>query len=298
MSHRLMLFVLAVLVSWASAGVAEPASSQPSADVDELAALRAEVIQLRMELIQQKSKISTLERENRQLKVMLRAAQRGQKTPHMEDDPDRETPTTQLQYRGRTVSSQWFDSMYQEFADKIVMQGTQFVCAGHAMASKPGIPIPMPADFAPGALRFLRPGPFRQAVVFQRLGDSGCLATISIAGITGEVPGRETEIYLEMDTRNLVDGTPLPDMPVVYVGPHTYTAALGATLTVPGYRLHRPLTRDEFAEALRNGFELIRYRAVTRKVPVRTSYGAGGFYGGTPVTRMEDRTEIVRTPIR
>jgi hypothetical protein len=96
-----------------------------------------------------------------------------------------------------------------------------------------------------------------------------------------------------------VDDTPITQVaPIVYVGPYMYAAANGARRTVQSYRPLHPLSRKEFAEALRGGIVLARYSEVIRQVPKSTqawSADRGYYISGTV---MVDEREIVATPIR
>ena len=65
---------------------------------------------------------------------------------------------------------------------------------------------------------------------------------------------------------NTIDGARPADVPMRYVGPHSYVDTTGARRTVQGYEVLRPLARAEFARALAGGLIVSRYVAKTRKV--------------------------------
>ena len=43
-----------------------------------------------------------------------------------------------------------------------------------------------------------------------------------------------------------------------------YTSANGGHKTVPSLKVYNPLTKEQFAEALRSGFELVEYKKVLK----------------------------------
>lgn len=164
-------------------------------------------------------------------------------------------PATHVR-RGRQLTPEWLEGQYQKFADTMVLVGGRFYKTGKSsLSTKPGIwkkPPPI------GSLRWAKAeSHFREATVIQVLSASAGLVELNIWG--PRVPkysGHRIIIHVRGLGPKWVDGLALPDVPLVYLGPHTYLSTAGARRTVQSYRVHCRLTRAEFARALAEGFEL------------------------------------------
>jgi len=84
--------------------------------------------------------------------------------------------------------------------------------------------------------------------------------------------------------------------PLIYIGPINYVTVMGAPETVQGYRMHRPLTREQFVDAIHKGFELVRYRKRTRRVKEHRLISSG--FRAQTANHMADKVEIVPVPVR
>jgi hypothetical protein len=69
-----------------------------------------------------------------------------------------------------------------------------------------------------------------------------------------------------VDTKGLTDGARF-NAKLVCIGTYHYKTVLGAGSTVPSYTVHTPLTKEQFAEALAGGLQLVSYRRVEQKKP-------------------------------
>ncbi|MGA2092372.1 MAG: hypothetical protein ABSH16_03050 [Sedimentisphaerales bacterium] len=178
------------------------------------------------------------------------------------------TPNGRIIYRGKERDEDWFNRMYKRFSDKIALVGDKFVDLGTE-------PKEIGNDFVEvGTIIDARYG---DNTVISVIGDrealinyqGGRLSQISsITKVTYHICGYDYP---------LIDGQRLDILfkkNLICVGTYEYTTAQGAKKTIQSFKVWepKPLTKEQFAEALRSGFELVNYvekQGKTVKVPIR-----------------------------
>lgn len=189
--------------------------------------------------------------------------------------------TTEYSYRGRKVSKAWFDAKYKEFADNITLVGGKFHDVGKAVLNQPLLwsgtvqfdarePAPI------GALRWtiLADRYTGSVKVFQALPGGKAIVAYVICGMG--IPASERTMFFHatetgVDKAKHIDGANISHRAWVCLGTYSYVTAAGARATIQSYGPHRPLTREEFRQALAKGFVLNHYRKAYLKGASRKS---------------------------
>jgi hypothetical protein len=68
-----------------------------------------------------------------------------------------------------------------------------------------------------------------------------------------------------IEPEKAVAGAPFWHELLIYTGLHEYTNKRGVKHEIQGFVVYKLVTRDEFAQALAGGFELVRYKIVVKK---------------------------------
>lgn len=188
----------------------------------------------------------------------------------------------EIVYRGKKRSQKWFDRMYERFHDKIAYVDGKYYDIGESLLKAKRIsggktyPKGSIVTVSSGGevLQVLGHG---EALIFQegvRVTSSG----FSTRGFSS--PGfsyKEPDILFHLTgyEGQLVDNQLFSfNGYLICVGTFEYTTALGAKKMVQSFEAYRPeaLTREQFAEAISSGFELIDYKKVGEKIikrPIR-----------------------------
>jgi hypothetical protein len=103
------------------------------------------------------------------------------------------------------------------------------------------------------------------------------------------------------DTKNTADGSKFGTQgkrgwvsrELIFVGIYKYAAASRAAKTVHSYIIYKPLTREQFADALRQAFRLVSYRLTVTREPNYVDPQGGNY------TQLEDTVvkKIVSRPV-
>ncbi len=176
--------------------------------------------------------------------------------------PQSFSPDRPIVYRRQERTKEWFERMYKQFSDKIALLNGKFVDIGKI------------GDIT----KDYRSEPPEQVGAIVQI-PSGC-KVISVI--------RDSEVLLtRLDNPDFVfhvtgyDGPLLSDDQIfpytgklICVGTYKYTAAFDAQKTVQSFKVWqpKPLTREQFAEAISSGFELVNYveqGGKTIKKPIR-----------------------------
>jgi len=208
-------------------------------------------------------------------------------------------------YKGRQVSAAWIDQQYAYFKDKIACVDGKFYDIGRDLAQievarrypEEGIGCVVtttPPVVGHACLSCFTPTgthPNRipeGAKVLQVLGkDEAIIAHGTILFRVGSI-----------DTTRYIDGTRFYAVLLVYTGTYRYISVAGAARTIQSFVIYQPISREQFITALSNGFELVRYKRVTKKVPEMRGGSAGDGFRVTPSVKvMVDKTEIVGQPV-
>jgi hypothetical protein len=196
------------------------------------------------------------------------------------------TPSGRIIYQGKERDEEWFDRMYERFSDKIALAGDKFV----DLRTKPKH---ISNDFVEVGT-IVDTGNVFPGVRGPEAGSSYFYRVISVIGVGEALINCHTESFIIIGGKSskgssdfifhlcgydqpLIDGQTLnikDTENLICVGTYKYTTALGAQKTVQSFKVWQPepLTREQFAEALRSGFELVNYverQGKTVKVPIR-----------------------------
>jgi hypothetical protein len=198
------------------------------------------------------------------------------------------TPSERIVYRGKERDEDWFNRMYERFYDKIALSGDKFVDLrtfkpknissdfvemGTVVStlSPSSASIGMPKELGEGqsygglALRTLyaRKGQFKVISVIR---DGEALIDCTTGQFVFHICGYE---------HPLIDGQKFDDIGnLICVGTYKYATAQGNQKTVQSFKVWdpKPLTKEQFEEALKSGFELVNYvekQGKTVMVPIR-----------------------------
>jgi regulator of replication initiation timing len=161
-------------------------------------------------------------------------------------------------YNGKKRSRKWFDEMYERFHDKIAFIDNNYVDIGEEILDLHGIWVNDPRS----EKRRMGVAPYRSTVL-SVLGDGEVLINYEYENI----------LHIRGVEHNFVDGEPWPNgTPLIRAGNFDYTASNGRHKTVWSFVVYKPLTKEQIAEAIRSGFELVEYKKVgkeTIKRPIR-----------------------------
>ncbi len=214
------------------------------------------------------------------------AAKNAKPTPTVRQEPTTAKsadPTGTIRYKGRIVNSAWIDRQYALFADKISKVDGRYYDIGRDVLREGWIPKTPPPI---GSMR--RPG--EKGKIFQAFTKDEALVS------SGPLGTWKTRTYYVrgVPPKININGTPF-DAPLIYTGPYRYKSVGGTSQTVQGYMVYRPVMRDEFAEAIRSGLELVTWRVTTRMAPENRLI-SGGFNVQTATTMVEKK-EYIATPV-
>lgn len=189
-------------------------------------------------------------------------------------------------YRGKERDADWFNRMYKMFSDKIALLNGEFV----DLRTHPIKPIDesyVEVGTIVSMCRSHNTGDEALSIVWNRyyrvvsvIGDGEALINCTVESTV--VANRKSEtgrgdfiFHVCGYDHPLIDGQDFPyNGNLICVGTYKYTTALGAQKTVQSFKVWepKPLTKEQFAEALRSGFELVNYveqQGKSVKVPIR-----------------------------
>ena len=175
-------------------------------------------------------------------------------------------------YRGKERDEEWFNRMYERFSDKISLAGEKFYDL------RTFEPKEIEADFV--EIGAIVDAGYGDNKVISVIGDGealirhvgGRLSQMRVGGMPISYP--DVIYYLCGYDHSLIDEQTLNMKKLICVGTYKYTAASGVQKTVQSFKVWepKPLTKEQFAEALRSGFELVNYvekQGKTVKIPIR-----------------------------
>jgi hypothetical protein len=263
------------------------AEDQPPAGVaklaeDEIRQLRAENTSLKATMAQEnkevealKAEIARLSEQVRQLQDLSRNA--GIALPQPTTAPAVTPPEASkaeiFMYRGKPRSKAWFDDAYRRFADQIVRVDGKYLDVGKALVGGTEVSVDLVGMNCMASARSV------ECHVLQVIGKDEVIVSQGFAdGRDSIVPNSVFHVQ-GVDTKNLVDGGKF-EAGLVLIGPYHYGAVTGGGAAIPSYAVLTPLTKEQFAEALAGGLQLVFYRRVEEKKP-----GGGREFKvvGTPV---------------
>lgn len=209
----------------------------------------------------------------RQLEQFARKVKKGLWAPVpliSKPKPERQPDPNDIVYRDRKRTRLWFDRMYERFHDKIAyVEGEYFDITNGLRESPDGVFRPknaVQADKMIWPVGTLVRFPYSNNTVTSVLGK-------------GEILVRNSPTYhrtivvhlhgLEGKFTNAQEIPNINNMRFLYSGTYSYTHVSGAPKTVPSLVLYQPLTREQFAEAIKNGIELFYYTRRGERKPIR-----------------------------
>jgi regulator of replication initiation timing len=177
--------------------------------------------------------------------------------------PESFSPDRPIVYRGQERTKEWLEKMYKMFHDKIACVDSNYIDIGEGILDShdlQGIWVTDPRS----EKRRMGVAPYGSTI-------------LSVLG-NGEVfinhkEWYENILHIRGVEHNFVDGEPWPNgTPLIRNGTFNYIAANGQHRTVWSFVVYKPLTREQFAEAISGGFELVNYVKQGEKIikrPIR-----------------------------
>jgi hypothetical protein len=190
-------------------------------------------------------------------------------------------------YRGKERDKKWFDRMYERFYDKIVYIDGKYIdkslfklerMSGNKTWPKGSI-VKAPSGckvlqvLGPGEALILRKAYQAIHITGNHSGLKGAWSRIS------EAASAQPEILFHLTgyEGQLIDEQPFSfEGPLICIGTFEYTNTLGAQKTIQSFAVcksfYESLTKQQFAEALSRGFQLVYYKKIgTRTIrrPIR-----------------------------
>jgi|GEM_PF-3337645 len=187
-------------------------------------------------------------------------------------------------YLGKQRTKAWFDKMYEKFADKISVVDGKYYDIGEDILRMRWV-WKKPPEI--GGLRCSG----EMGKIVQSIADHEARVESRLWGTPETVRYYVSGISKD---KNIADNK--FEVLLVYTGPYRYVTTMGASQAIQGYAVYRPLTKEQFQEAIASGITLVEYKAVTKTVAEKGVSGAG--FSVQPVTRMVTKTEITGTPVR
>ena len=190
-----------------------------------------------------KQTITELTEENRRLLALCKKA--GIQTSKQETKIFR---SGEIIYRGRKRTQSWFNLMYSKFYDKIAYYEGKYIDIGRAIASHGGW-LSSSHSIPKG---YITKEPWSSRV----------LSVLEKEAVLIQEDGNVWHVHgLE---RGYVDGERLytggqPKI-LICTGTYSYISTIGAQKTVSSFVICKPLTKEQFAEAINSGFTLIDYK--------------------------------------
>lgn len=190
------------------------------------------------------------------------------------------TPYGHIIYRGKERDVEWFNKIYKRFSDKIAFVNDKFVDLRllkpkHISADFVEVGTIVNTGNEIGKLGYVN----YYYKVLSVIKDGQALINCSgesgyVVNGVGHTGGHYFTFHLCGYDHPLIDGASLDLQNLICVGTYEYTTAMGAKKIVQSFKVWQPepLTKEQFAEALRRGFELANYverQGKTVKIPLR-----------------------------
>jgi hypothetical protein len=211
-------------------------------------------------------------KENERLKALLPQKDKINLNSQIKTSFD---PNNGIVYHGKKRSTRWFNDMYEKFCDKFIYSQGKYIDIGKNVASSyftdphlHYVPNYVPNELTPGKMVW----PIGSLVQFRSrspMSSDGSTQQYrsTVLSVLGEGDVLVQSYYVgDMIVRihglkgDFVDGQDFPDNigeRLIYEGIYKYTSAMGAHKTVPSLIPYEPLTKEQFAEAINSGFELV-----------------------------------------
>ena len=190
-------------------------------------------------------------------------------------------------YKGRLRSAEWFENMFKAHQDKIasLRDGRYLDISMSRLLKEIRCIAVMPPE--PGyELRTLPETGGENCRIFQVISENEALL-YRPAHIWHPFPNplgmgvKYPEVFFHvkgLDTSRMVNDMPIPannDWLLVYVGTYKYGTVIGSSNVIQSYVMYKPLSQEQFADALEKGFELKEYELQKVSSSVSPEMAAG-----------------------
>lgn len=265
---------------------------------DESAGQKAELKMLRATVNTRGRRIAKLEAENAklagQVKLLLQLCEKAGIAPppvaplQPASAPSDVAKGETYMYLGKPRPKVRFEALYRKYHDKIILVDGKYQDVGKALAGASevlGVAEIGPVGTTPHGCKVMQVLGKDEALIVRprKVKMYYSRRTLTGVGIPGTERTHETPKLLfhvkGVDRKGLVDGAEFKAK-LVSIGTYRYTAVTGAASTVASYAVYTPLTKEQFADALAKGFQLVSYRAVRRR---KAGGGMETKVVGTPV---------------
>ena len=216
-------------------------------------------------------------KENKKLRLLYEKAgvnTTGKAPESISPNQPSASPDRPIIYQGRERTKEWFERMYERFSDKIALLNGKFVALRFVDIGKPNTTDVWESPPQVGAIIQI-PSKCKVVTVFK---DGEVLLVKGLerkktktrlempAGVSYiDSGGGVKDFYFHVTG---YDGPLLSNDQIfpytgklVCVGTYTYTGGLGHKNTVQSFKVWQtePLTKEQFAEAISSGFDLVDY---------------------------------------
>ena len=265
-----VVFLLAFAVPVSAAPPPANENATPTAPAaangiaDEVRRLEAENRVLRDTIRHQAQEIKNLQKEVEH----LRGAMAKTSSTPATDSPGAEGVISgdEITYKGKPRTAGWLEAQYAKYGENVDRDaaGKYHVARrDHSYPHREGQIGEVPPDVPePGTERRWLP---ERAEVLQIIGPGQIIVRRSLLG--SGIPGRTEILFFlsKIRTEEMVDGSKLASARLLYVGTYRYVSTDGVVRTIPSYVPWHPITKEEFAEAIRQGLDLEEQAAEAAK---------------------------------
>jgi len=231
MKAKKIIFVYMVFVGLCTHSIIGAENSSAK----EIERLKAEIKQLQTIIKSLQKKISQLRKdlanESNEKIRLLKICRKAGIDVHVKDvakSGEIKYPD-EVMYRGKKRSNEWFDEMYKRFFDKIAFVNGKYIERGILEN------------------RYARFG--QKAEILQVINENELLVT-----------DEDTIYHVHGVSGDFVDGEPFPfrGYLIMFTGTYRYVSALGSVKTIKSCKVeqYKPLTREQFSDALNSGYIL------------------------------------------
>lgn len=201
-----------------------------------------------------KKQLDEKEKENKRLKILCKQA--GINTAKIADTS---FSPNDIVYRGRKCSQKWFDKMYEKFCGKIICVDGKYIDVKES--KKKATYLRGKANYPKGSIVAI---PNRSWTVLQALGNGEALITQEGIGVrSSNFSYREPDLLFHLSgyQSQLTDNQTISlKGHLISMGTFEYINTSGAKNTIQSFTIfqeHESLTREQFADAIKSGFELV-----------------------------------------
>lgn len=179
-------------------------------------------------------------------------------------------------YRGKKRTQKWFERMYENFYDKIAYADGKYYYIQEEIldqktigekALETGTFARTPNNckvhkiFSDGEVLIIRPASESSSTVYRRASRYGTWPA-SAKTYVKTIP--ELLFHVKGISDNVVDGQPFSTNKLISISSYTYEGR-----KIQSFIAYEPITRKQFADAIKSGFKLISYRKRGEKIVER-----------------------------